>query len=86
LDLAGDATEIFTIVFVAQYSDAALVFPGACVGLIAATVVETALGNRLGRVLTPRRVRFVSVAVFLLLGSSILVTNLLWVPALVQQV
>jgi putative Ca2+/H+ antiporter (TMEM165/GDT1 family) len=74
------------MVFVAQYSDAALVFSGACVGLIAATVVETALGNRLGRALTPRGVRFVSVAVSLLLGPSILVINLLWVPAMAQQV
>ncbi len=72
LDLAGDATEILTIVFVAQYSDALLVFTACCVGLIAATAFETALGNRLGRVLTPSRIRYASMVVFLLLGAYII--------------
>ena len=77
LDLAGDATEILTIVLIAQYSNALLVFSAACTGLVAATAVETALGNRLGRILTARRVRFVSMAVFLILGSAILLASLL---------
>lgn len=76
LDLAGDATEVLTIVFVAQYSDAILVFSAACVGLVAAAGVETALGNRLGKILTPGRIRYASVAIFLLLGTSILVSSL----------
>jgi len=77
LDIAGDATEVLTIVFVAQYSDALLVFSAACVGLIAAAAVETTLGNRLGKLLTPTRVRYVAIAVFLLLGSFILLSTLL---------
>jgi putative Ca2+/H+ antiporter (TMEM165/GDT1 family) len=76
LDLAGDATEVLTIVFVAQYSDALLVFAAAYAGLLAATAVETALGNRLGRLLTPGRLRYLSVSVFLLLGALILVSSL----------
>jgi putative Ca2+/H+ antiporter (TMEM165/GDT1 family) len=76
LDLAGDATEVLTIVFVAQYSDSLLVFSAVCVGLVAATAVETTLGNRLGRILTPRKIRLLSIAVFLSLGSFILVTSL----------
>jgi putative Ca2+/H+ antiporter (TMEM165/GDT1 family) len=76
LDLAGDATEVLTIVFVAQYSDAILVFSAACVGLLGAAAVETTLGNRLGKMLTPRRIRYASVALFLLLGTFILVSSL----------
>ncbi len=72
LDLAGDATEVLTIVFVARYSDALLVFGGAVTGLVAATAVETTLGNRLGRILTPRRLRYLSIAVFLALGIAII--------------
>jgi putative Ca2+/H+ antiporter (TMEM165/GDT1 family) len=77
LDLAGDATEVLTIVFVAQYANALLVFSATCVGLIAATAVETALGYRLGRALTPGRIRYASVLVFMVLGSFILVASLL---------
>jgi putative Ca2+/H+ antiporter (TMEM165/GDT1 family) len=76
LDLAGDATEVLTIVFVAQYSDLILVFSAACVGLIAATGVETALGNQLGRWLTPTRARYLSASIFVVLGIFILATGL----------
>lgn len=74
LDIAGDATEILTIVFVAHYSDPFLVFVGACLGLVSATAAETALGNRLGHLLTPKRVRYGSSAVFLVLGAVIILT------------
>ncbi len=75
LDLAGDATEVLTIVFVARFSNALLVFTAAISGLVAAAAVEIALGNRLGRVLTPRRLQIVSILVFLALGASILLLN-----------
>jgi putative Ca2+/H+ antiporter (TMEM165/GDT1 family) len=75
LDLAGDATEVLTIVFVARYSNVALVFSGVLTGLVAATAVETSLGNRLGRYLTPDRLRYVSVVVFLVLGVFIILTS-----------
>jgi len=75
LDLAGDATEVLTIVFVARYSNAVLVFTGVITGLLAATAAETALGNRLGRLLTPRRLRYVSVIVFLVLGVFIILSS-----------
>jgi putative Ca2+/H+ antiporter (TMEM165/GDT1 family) len=76
LDLAGDATEVLTIVFVAQYSDVLLVFAGALTGLVAATAVETALGSRLRGLLTPERLRFLSMAVFIVLGLVIIVSSL----------
>lgn len=72
LDLAGDATEVLIIVFVAHYANAILVFSGAYAGLLLATALETSLGNRLGRLLTPGRLRFGSAAVFIILGLSII--------------
>jgi putative Ca2+/H+ antiporter (TMEM165/GDT1 family) len=77
LDIAGDATEVLTIVLVAQYSNPILVFSAACTGLIAATAFETVLGNRLGRMLTPRRIRHVSIIVFLVLGTFIIASSLI---------
>lgn len=76
LDVAGDATEVLTIVLAVQYNDASLVFAAASTGLIAATAFETALGNRIGRMLTPHRLRYVSTAVFLVLGTLILTSSL----------
>ena len=75
LDLAGDATEVLTIVFVARYPSALFVFSAACVALLSATAVETTLGSRLGRLLTPRRMRLLSAGVFLIIGVSIVVLN-----------
>jgi len=71
LDLAGDATEVLTIVYVAQYGAPLFVFAGVCIGLLSATAVETTLGNRLGRLLTPKRLRIGSAAIFLALGVYI---------------
>jgi len=71
LDLAGDATEVLTIVMVANYRDPIFVFSSVCTGLLAATAVETTLGSRLGRLLTPRRLRIGSAVVFVGLGSLI---------------
>ncbi len=76
LDLAGDATELLTIVFLARYQDALVVFAGAVVGLVAAVAVETALGNRLGRVLSRRRIRYLSIAIFTVIGVTVIVTTL----------
>jgi putative Ca2+/H+ antiporter (TMEM165/GDT1 family) len=74
LDLAGDATEILTLVFMAQFNNPPLVFAGAVVGLVLASGLETLLGNRLGKFLTARAVRLLSVAVFLVIGSSIILS------------
>lgn len=76
LDLAGDATELVTIVFLARFQDALVVFAGAVVGLVGAVAVETALGNRLGRVLSPRRIKYLSIAVFTVIGVTVIVTTL----------
>lgn len=76
LDIAGDATEVLTIVLAAHYSNPILVFSATCTGLITATAFETALGNRLGRMLTPQRIRYVSMVVFLVLGTFIIVSSL----------
>ena len=76
LDLAGDATELVTIVFVARYQDPLLVFSGAVVGLVAAVAVETALGNRLGRLLSRKRIKYLSIAVFTVIGVTVIVTTL----------
>ena len=75
LDLAGDATEVLVIVFVAHYANLLLVFSAVILGLITATALETALGSRLGRLLTPRRLRIVSAVVFMALGAGILLLN-----------
>lgn len=72
LDIAGDATEVLTIVFVARYADPPLVFLGACAGLFCAAAIETSLGNRAGRYLTAQRLRYISVFVFLSLGTYII--------------
>ena len=76
LDIAGDATEVLTIVLAARYSSPILVFSAACTGLVSAAAFETALGNRLGRMLTPQRVRYVSMIVFLVLGTFIIISSL----------
>lgn len=76
LDIAGDATEVLTIVLVVRYSNPILVFSAACTGLIAATAFETALGSRLGRMLTPQRIRYFSMVVFLVIGAFIIISSL----------
>jgi len=76
LDLAGDATELVTVLFVAQYRDILLVFTGAVAALVAASGLEAILGNRLGRVLTARGARYLSTAVFLIIGTVIIVTSI----------
>lgn len=76
LDLAGDATELLTIVFVAQYRNALLVFAAVLGALVAASAVETALGKSLSRFLTSRNIRNLSIVVFLIIGSLILATTL----------
>jgi Ca2+/H+ antiporter, TMEM165/GDT1 family len=76
LDLAGDATEVLTIVFVARFSNALLVFFGAVLALVVASAVETILGSRLKKYLSPKRLRVLSLLVFLLLGSYIILTSL----------
>jgi len=75
LDLAGDATEVVTIVFVARYSNAILVFLGAVAALIAASALETTVGARLKKVLSPKRLRYFSLVVFLIIGSVIILTT-----------
>jgi putative Ca2+/H+ antiporter (TMEM165/GDT1 family) len=77
LDLAGDATELVTVVLLARFEDVFAVFSGAVIGLIAAVAVETALGNRLGRVLSPSRIKHVSIAVFIVIGTTVIVTTLI---------
>lgn len=76
LDLAGDATELVTIVFLAHYQDALLVFAGAVFGLVAAVAVETSLGNRLGKVLSRKRIKYLSIAIFMIIGVTVIVTTL----------
>lgn len=76
LDLAGDATEVITIVFVARYSNPLLVFVGAIVALVTATAVETALGNTLKKYLSSKRLRILSLVVLLIIGSAIIITTL----------
>jgi Ca2+/H+ antiporter, TMEM165/GDT1 family len=76
LDIAGDATELVTIVLLARFDDVLVVFLGAVIGLVAAVAVETALGNRLGRVLSPRRIRYLSIVIFLAIGLIVIVTTI----------
>jgi len=76
LDLAGDATEVLTIVFVAHFSNVLLVFLGAVLALVAASAVETILGSRLKKYLSASRLRLLSLLIFLVIGSYIIVTSL----------
>jgi putative Ca2+/H+ antiporter (TMEM165/GDT1 family) len=77
LDLAGDATEVLTIVFVARFQNAILVFISCVVALTLASGVETAIGNRLGKFLKPQLVRYLSLFVFAIIGSVIILTTVL---------
>ncbi len=76
LDLAGDATEVLTIVYVARFSNALLVFLGAVVALVSASALETMLGRRLGKILSASKIRILSLVVFLVIGSVIVITTL----------
>lgn len=76
LDLAGDATEVLTIVFVAQFKDALLVFASAATALVAASGAETLFGNVLRRVLSEARLRYLSIAVTLVVGGLTLASAL----------
>jgi len=77
LDLAGDATELLLIVYVARFGNLLLIILAGSLSLIAATAVVTTLGSTLGRILTPRKMRSVSVAIFALIGTYVLATSLL---------
>jgi putative Ca2+/H+ antiporter (TMEM165/GDT1 family) len=77
LDLAGDATEVLTILFVARFGDAFIVFVAAVTALVAATAVETTIGNRLSTILSARRIRIFSSLVFLAIGSGAIMAVLL---------
>jgi putative Ca2+/H+ antiporter (TMEM165/GDT1 family) len=77
LDLAGDATEVLIIVFVAHFNNVILVFASALIALIAATALETAVGNRLRNHLSLKRLRLFSLLVFTIIGTTILVTTAL---------
>jgi putative Ca2+/H+ antiporter (TMEM165/GDT1 family) len=76
LDIAGDATELVTIVFLAKFDDALVVFLGAVMGLVAAVAVETVLGNRLAKVLSPERIKYLSIVIFLAIGLIVIVTTI----------
>jgi putative Ca2+/H+ antiporter (TMEM165/GDT1 family) len=76
LDLAGDATEVLTIVFVARFSNTPLVFLGAVLALVAASAVETVLGNNLKKYLSAKRLGLLSLVVFLVIGLYIILTSL----------
>ena len=76
LDIAGDATELVTIVFLARFDDALVVFLGAVMGLVAAVAVETVLGNRLAKILSPERIKYLSIVVFLAIGIIVIVTTI----------
>ncbi|MDG6904363.1 MAG: TMEM165/GDT1 family protein [Nitrososphaerota archaeon] len=76
LDLAGDATEVLTIVYVAKFENTLLVFLGAVLALILASGVETLLGRKIGKLLSTKHIRLISLVVFLLIGSIIVATTL----------
>jgi Ca2+/H+ antiporter, TMEM165/GDT1 family len=75
LDLAGDATEVLTVVFVARYQNLLLVFVSAVAALVAASAVETVLGNRLGRLLSVKRLKVFSLIVFLVIGTIVVTSS-----------
>jgi putative Ca2+/H+ antiporter (TMEM165/GDT1 family) len=76
LDLAGDATEVLTIVYVARFSDVLLVFVGAVTALVSASALETFLGGRLARILPTGNIRKISLVIFLIIGTLVIVTTI----------
>ncbi|MDH2900676.1 MAG: TMEM165/GDT1 family protein [archaeon] len=76
LDLAGDATEVLTIVFVAHFQNALLVFVSCVVALSAASAVETTIGNRLGKLFSFERIRIFSLLIFLIIGVIVISTTI----------
>ncbi|HVB12494.1 MAG TPA: TMEM165/GDT1 family protein [Nitrososphaerales archaeon] len=76
LDLAGDATEVLTIVYVARFSNTLLVFLGAVAALVSASALETMLGRKLGKILSAAKIRILSLIVFFFIGSYIVITTL----------
>ena len=78
LDLAGDGTEVLEIFYVAHYGIVLLVFLGSITGLIAASALETIIGGRLVRVLSVARIKVFSLLVFLIIGSIIVATTLIY--------
>jgi putative Ca2+/H+ antiporter (TMEM165/GDT1 family) len=78
LDLAGDATEVLTIVFVARFQNLLLVFVSCVVALTAASAVETIIGNRLGRLFSFERIRIFSLLVFVIIGTIVIVTTIVF--------
>ena len=75
LDLAGDATELVIIVFVARFGNILIVFVAASVALVAAAALETVIGRSLIRFLSPKRIQYLSVGIFLIIGASIILTS-----------
>ena len=77
LDLAGDPTEVLTILFVTRFGDAFLVIIATVIALIAATAVETTIGNRLSRILSATRIRVFSSLLFLVIGTTAVLSAVL---------
>jgi len=77
LDLAGDATEVLTILFVARFENTLLVFMAAVCALVAASAIETMIGNRLSKILTHERIRIFSPLVFFVIGTAAILAALL---------
>ena len=77
LDLAGDATEVLIIVFIAHFRNVVLVFVSALIALIAANALDTAVGNRLRNHLSLKRLRLFSPLVFTIIGATIIITTVL---------
>ena len=76
LDLAGDATEVLTIVYVAHFDNVFLVFAGCVTALVSASALETVLGSRLSRFLSVEKLRYISLAIFLIIGAYIITSTL----------
>jgi len=77
LDLAGDATEVLTIVYVAHFDNALLVFVGCVSALVCASALETVLGSKLKKFLSVERLRYISLGIFLVIGAYIIASTLL---------
>jgi putative Ca2+/H+ antiporter (TMEM165/GDT1 family) len=77
LDLAGDSTEVLTIVYVAKFANALLVFLGAVLALVSASALETFLGGKLGKVISTSKVKRLSLIVFVIIGTVVLLTTIL---------
>ncbi|MEY4014326.1 MAG: hypothetical protein RLZZ290_1190, partial [Pseudomonadota bacterium] len=74
----GDKTQIATVAMAAHYPEVVMVVMGTTLGMLIADVPAVFIGDRLSARISMRLVRSIAAAVFLALGVSVLLGDLLF--------